>query len=45
MIETVKVKRDGKKGFHVINKTDFVEGVHELYEAKPAAPAPKKGRK
>jgi hypothetical protein len=42
MIETVKVKRDGKKGYHIINRSDFVEGVHELYEA---APAPKKGKK
>jgi hypothetical protein len=32
MIETIKVKRDGAKGFHIINKADFVEGKHQIYD-------------
>lgn len=36
-IETVKVKRDGPKGYHIINKSDFRPGVHEVYDAEKAA--------
>lgn len=44
ILETVTVKRNGAKGYHIINKSDFVEGVHELYDAdaKPAQKKPKK---
>lgn len=31
-IETVKVKREGPKGYHIINKSSFDPAVHELYE-------------
>ena len=34
---TVKVKKKGG-GFSIINESDFVEGKHELAEAKAAAP-------
>ena len=54
IIETVKVK-GGSKGSRIINKSDFVDGVHELFDA-PAiqieedeeseeTPAVKRGRK
>lgn len=33
-IETVKVKRDGKKGYHIINKSNFDPAIHELYGAE-----------
>jgi len=39
MIETVKVKRDGAKGYHIINLADFREGEHELFDAAPIDPA------
>jgi hypothetical protein len=42
MIETIKVKRDGKKGYHIINKSDFDPETMEIYE--PGA-TPKKGKK
>jgi len=36
-VETVKVNRDGPKGYHIINKSDFRPGVHEVYDAEKAA--------
>jgi hypothetical protein len=32
IIETVKIK-GGSKGSRIINKSDFVDGVHELFDA------------
>ena len=32
-METVKVKKDNSKGYHIINLSDFVQGVHELFDA------------
>ena len=42
-IETVKVKREGPKGYHIINKSSFDPAVHELYE-ESTEPV-KRGRK
>lgn len=44
--ETVKVKSaapDNEQGFYLINKSDFQEGVHELFDADDKDPQdPKK---
>ncbi|HWH72856.1 MAG TPA: hypothetical protein VNV16_01145 [Methylibium sp.] len=32
-IQTVKVKRDGPKGYHLINAADFDPKKHELFDA------------
>jgi len=32
-IETIKVKHSNHRGFKVINKSDFIDGVHEDYVA------------
>lgn len=45
-IQTVKVKRDGPKGYHLINATDFDPKKHELAEPESDhKPAGKTGRK
>ena len=31
ILETVTVKADNAKGRKIINKSDFVDGVHELF--------------
>lgn len=36
-VETVKVKREGPRGYHVINKSDFDPKVHEVYAEKGSA--------
>lgn len=33
-IETVKVEHEGKRGFKIINKSDFKKGVHKEYKEK-----------
>jgi len=38
----VKVKRDGPRGFHIIDKARFDPKVHELYE-EPKAKKPSDG--
>lgn len=35
-LETVKVKRDGPRGWHIINESDYDPDVHELVEDAPA---------
>jgi len=37
-VETVRVKRDGPRGYHTINKADFDPARHQLYD-EPAAAA------
>ena len=34
-IETVKVKKDSPKGYHIINKSDFDPKLHELFTPAP----------
>lgn len=38
IIETVRIKKDSPKGYCIINKADFVEGVHTVFavEDSPA---------
>ncbi len=36
-LETIKVKRDGARGFHIINKSAFDPKVHQLHEEAPPA--------
>lgn len=45
-LETVKVKRDGPKGYRLINKSDFNPKAHDLFDA-PAEKSDegKKGKK
>lgn len=43
-IQTIKVKRDGPKGFRIINLSSFDPAVHEAYDVpapavKPVEPA------
>lgn len=38
MIPTVKVKRDGPKGYHIINQSDFDTAIHELADAPDRDP-------
>lgn len=40
MIPTVKVKRDGPKGYRIINQSDFDPKKHELFEEPKAADEP-----
>lgn len=40
-LETVKVKRDGPRGYKIINKDDFDPERHELLDPD-AEPAPKR---
>lgn len=42
MLPTIKVKRDGPRGFHIINKSDFDPQKHELFEDDPGAEGAKK---
>ena len=37
-LETVKVKKDNRKGYAIINKSDFDPKVHQVIEEKPAQP-------
>ncbi len=37
-IDTIKVEHDGKRGFKVINKCDFIEGIHKEYQEKKKTP-------
>ncbi len=37
-METIKVRRDGPKGFHIINKDDFNPYIHEALEDEPEKP-------
>jgi hypothetical protein len=32
MIETIRVKKDNAKGYHIINKDNFNPSVHELFD-------------
>lgn len=41
MAETVKVVRDGPRGWHLINKQDFDPAKHVLWEPPAEKPAPK----
>lgn len=34
IVPTVKVKRDGPKGYRIINKSDFDPAKHELFDSK-----------
>lgn len=34
-LETLKVKRDGPRGWHIINASAFDPKVHELFEPHP----------
>lgn len=34
-LPTVRVKRDGGRGHHLINKVDFNPNEHELFDAAP----------
>lgn len=45
IIETMKVKRDGPKGYHIINKDSFDPAIHELYESKKQVPTEAKSAK
>jgi hypothetical protein len=38
--ETVRVKADNPQGFALINKADYDESAHELFEGLPPAQAP-----
>lgn len=38
MIPTIKVKRDGPKGYRLINASAFDPAKHELFEAEPTEP-------
>ena len=35
ILETVTIKADNAKGRKIINKSDFVDGVHELFVDEP----------
>lgn len=39
-IPTIKVKRDGPKGFRIINLSSFDPAVHEAYDAPAPVMAP-----
>lgn len=42
-IETIKIKDDNRRGFKIINKSDFDEKAHKVYEEpKPKKPRAKK---
>jgi len=45
LCETVKIEADTKQGYCIINKSDFDEKEHLLYEEKPAKKEPKKASK
>ncbi len=45
MTETVKVVRDGPRGWHLINKQDFDPKKHVLWEEPAEKPAHKAVRK
>lgn len=39
MSELIKVKRDGPRGWHLIEANKFDPAVHELFDAQPTAQA------
>ncbi|MBZ4209515.1 MAG: hypothetical protein LAD29_00165 [Rhodoferax sp.] len=39
MSELIKVKRDGPRGWHLIDADKFDPAVHELFDAQPPAQA------
>jgi len=45
MAETVKVVRDGPRGWHLINKQDFDPEKHVLWEPDAIRPEPKAAKK
>ena len=45
MAETVKVVRDGPRGWHLINKQDFDPVKHVLWEPDAIRPEPKAAKK
>mgnify|MGYP007009284217 FL=1 len=45
MAETVKVVRDGPRGWHLINKQDFDPEKHVLWEPDAIRPEPKTAKK
>lgn len=45
MAETVKVVRDGPRGWHLINKQDFDPAKHVLWEPDAIRPEPKAAKK
>lgn len=40
VLETVKIKQESKRGWVIINKTDFDKKTMELYGSKPVAEKP-----
>lgn len=41
-VETVKINDDNRRGFKIINKTDFDSKVHTLYGESKSKPRPRK---
>jgi hypothetical protein len=44
IMETIKVKRDGPKGYRLINRADFDPAIHVAFDA-PEAPRITRKRK
>lgn len=44
-IETIKISDNGRRGFKVINKSDFIEGKHKIFSDKAIAKPKAKTRK